>query len=49
MLALARKVPAASASMRAGEWRKKEFGGMELKSKTLGLVGLGRIGHSPNL
>ncbi len=45
MLALARKVPAASASVRAGEWRKKEFGGMELKSKTLGLVGLGRIGQ----
>lgn len=45
LLALARHVPAASQSTRAGEWRKSEFSGFELKGKTLGLVGLGRIGQ----
>jgi D-3-phosphoglycerate dehydrogenase len=45
LLALARRVPAADQSTRAGEWRKNEFAGFELKGKTLGLVGLGRIGQ----
>jgi len=45
LLALARRVPAADQSTRAGEWRKSEFAGFELKGKTLGLVGLGRIGQ----
>jgi D-3-phosphoglycerate dehydrogenase len=45
LLALARRVPAASESTRRGEWRKKEFSGYELKGKTLGLVGLGRVGQ----
>jgi len=45
LLALARQVPAAHESTRRGEWRKAEFGGYELKGKTLGLVGLGRIGQ----
>jgi len=45
LLALARRVPAADQSTRAGEWRKNEFAGLELKGKTLGLVGLGRIGQ----
>lgn len=45
MLALARKVPAADASMRAGEWNRKGFVGVELQGKTLGVVGLGRIGQ----
>ncbi len=45
LLALARRVPEASASTRAGEWRKSDFSGYELKGKTLGLVGLGRIGQ----
>ena len=45
LLALARRVPAADQSTRSGEWRKNEFAGFELKGKTLGLVGLGRIGQ----
>ena len=45
LLALARQVPAANQSTRGGEWRKNEFLGYELKGKTLGLVGLGRIGQ----
>jgi len=45
LLALARQVPAASQSTRAGEWRKNDFRGTELKGKTLALVGLGRVGQ----
>lgn len=45
LLALARRVPAADRSTRTGEWRKSEFSGYELKGKTLGLAGLGRIGQ----
>jgi D-3-phosphoglycerate dehydrogenase len=44
MLALARKVAAADASMRRGEWRRSAFTGTELRGKTLGIVGLGKIG-----
>jgi len=44
MLALARKLPAANASMHAGRWEKKNLQGMELRGKTLGILGLGRIG-----
>ncbi|MGB9407589.1 MAG: phosphoglycerate dehydrogenase, partial [Terracidiphilus sp.] len=44
MLALARKVPAANASMHAGKWEKKILQGAELRGKTLGILGLGRIG-----
>jgi len=44
LLALARRVPAADRSMRAGEWDRKSFNGVELYGKTLGLVGAGRIG-----
>jgi len=40
----ARPVPQAAASMRAGKWDRKSFSGMELFRKTLGIVGLGRIG-----
>ncbi len=46
LLALARKIPGAAASMSAGKWEKKQFGGTELRGKTLGLVGLGRIGQA---
>lgn len=46
MLALARNVPAAERSMRAGEWNRKKFLGRELDGKTLGVVGLGRIGQA---
>lgn len=44
LLALVRRVPAADRSMKAGEWDRRSFGGIELYGKTLGLVGAGRIG-----
>jgi D-3-phosphoglycerate dehydrogenase len=44
MLALARRVAAADASVRRAEWRRAEFMGTELGGKTLGIVGLGRVG-----
>ncbi len=45
MLALARKIVPADQSTRAGEWKRQESTGIELYGKTLGLVGLGRIGY----
>ena len=45
MFALSRHIAAADRSMRAGRWEKKRFEGRELNGKTLGLVGLGRIGQ----
>ena len=44
MLALARKLPTANATMHAGKWEKKSLQGSELRGKTLGILGLGRIG-----
>ncbi|HUP83310.1 MAG TPA: hydroxyacid dehydrogenase [Candidatus Limnocylindria bacterium] len=44
ILALARRVAAADASVRRGEWRRADFMGSELGGKTLGIVGLGRVG-----
>ncbi|MFO8132579.1 MAG: hydroxyacid dehydrogenase [Thermoplasmatota archaeon] len=44
MLALARHLPRADRTMKAGEWAKKQLKGTELKGKTLGLVGCGNIG-----
>jgi len=44
MMASARQIPAASASTHAGKWEKSAFMGMEVASKTLGLVGCGNIG-----
>ncbi len=44
MLALARKLPAANTSMHAGKWEKKNLQGAELRGKTLGILGLGRVG-----
>src|SRR5688572_13827177 len=44
MCALLRKVPQATASMRAGKWEKSKFQGREMFGKTLGVVGLGNIG-----
>jgi D-3-phosphoglycerate dehydrogenase len=44
ILSLARKVPQAHASMSAGKWDRKQFQGAELAGKTLGVLGLGRIG-----
>ncbi len=44
MFALARELPAADVSTQAGKWEKNRFMGVELTSKTLGLVGCGNIG-----
>jgi D-3-phosphoglycerate dehydrogenase len=44
MIALARKIPAANATMHAGKWDKKNLHGTELRAKTLGILGLGRVG-----
>src|SRR3989475_6216492 len=44
LLSLARRVPQAYASMTAGNWDRKQFQGAELSGKTLGVLGLGRIG-----
>jgi D-3-phosphoglycerate dehydrogenase len=44
MLALARKLPSANSTMHAGKWEKKSLQGAELRGKTLGILGLGRIG-----
>jgi D-3-phosphoglycerate dehydrogenase / 2-oxoglutarate reductase len=44
MLAMARFLPRADASMHAGKWEKKSLQGTELRGKTLGIVGLGKIG-----
>ena len=42
--ALARNIPSGEASLRRGEWRRADFVGIELRGKTLGIVGLGKIG-----
>lgn len=44
MLSWCRKIPLADASMRAGRWEKSKFMGTELRGKTLGIIGTGRIG-----
>jgi len=44
MLALSRNIPQADHSTKKGEWERKKFMGVELYGKTLGIVGLGRIG-----
>ncbi len=44
LLALARSVPQANASIHAGRWEKSSLSGTELRGKTLGLIGLGRVG-----
>ncbi|MES2209061.1 MAG: phosphoglycerate dehydrogenase [Chloroflexota bacterium] len=44
LLGLARKVAAADASVRRGEWKRSQFQGVELRGRTLGIVGLGKIG-----
>lgn len=45
LMALARRIPQAVSSLRAGRWERKRFIGVELQGKTLGIVGLGRIGR----
>ena len=44
MLALARSIPQATASMKSGKWEKGRFTGSEVFNKTLGIVGIGNIG-----
>jgi D-3-phosphoglycerate dehydrogenase len=46
LLALFRQIPEADASLRRGAWEKARFKGRELRGKTLGIVGLGRIGRA---
>ena len=45
MLSLSRKIPQATMSLKRGHWDKKAFMGVEVKGKTLGIIGLGRIGR----
>ena len=45
LLSLCRGVPAADASVRRGEWERKRFVGFQLAGKTLGVIGLGRVGR----
>jgi D-3-phosphoglycerate dehydrogenase len=44
MLSLSRKIPQATASMKAGKWEKSKFTGRELLNKTLGIIGTGHVG-----
>jgi D-3-phosphoglycerate dehydrogenase len=44
LLSIARHIPAANASLAAGEWKRSKYTGAELYEKTVGIIGLGRIG-----
>ncbi len=44
IMSLARNIPAANSSMQAGKWQRSAFSGVELYEKTIGIIGLGRIG-----
>ncbi|MDP2662333.1 MAG: phosphoglycerate dehydrogenase [Dehalococcoidia bacterium] len=44
MLSLARNIPHADASLRAGKWQRQEFMGREVRNKILGVIGLGKVG-----
>jgi D-3-phosphoglycerate dehydrogenase / 2-oxoglutarate reductase len=46
LIALARNVPQAASSLKDGKWERKRFIGVELQGKTLGIIGLGRIGRA---
>ncbi len=46
MLALLRRIPSADASVRRGEWERGRFTGAELRHRTLGIIGLGKIGKA---
>jgi len=46
LLGLARRIAAADASVRRGEWKRAQFTGLELRGRTLGIVGLGKIGQA---
>lgn len=44
MMALARNIPQANASLKSGQWKRSEFTGVELRGKTVGVIGLGNVG-----
>lgn len=44
LMALARHIPAANSSMKAGKWEKSKFLGVEVRNKVLGIIGLGKVG-----
>lgn len=44
MLAMARHIPQANAVLRSGQWRRHDFIGVEVRGKTLGIIGLGNVG-----
>lgn len=44
MMSMSRNIPQANASLKAREWKRNKFMGVEVKGKTLGIIGLGRIG-----
>ena len=44
IMSLARNIPMAHASMHVGEWKRSKFTGIELNGKTLGIIGVGRVG-----
>jgi len=44
MLALARHIPKANATLKSGVWQRSEFMGVEVRGKTLGIIGLGNVG-----
>jgi len=44
IFALSRRIPQADASMKKGEWKRKEMKGVQVQGKTLGIIGLGRVG-----
>ncbi|MFH1085437.1 MAG: NAD(P)-dependent oxidoreductase, partial [Chloroflexota bacterium] len=44
MLSLARHIPQSNATMRLGQWKRSSFVGVEVRNKTLGIIGLGKVG-----
>ena len=44
LLATARRIPRANSSLKSGEWKRSKFSGVEIADKTVGVIGLGRIG-----
>src|SRR6266567_3042566 len=44
LMSMARHIPGANASMKAGKWEKSRFVGVEVRNKTLGVIGLGKVG-----
>src|SRR5207249_11843679 len=44
LMALARQIPSANNSIKAGKWEKSRFVGVEVRNKLLGIIGLGKVG-----